>query len=423
MEILIILVLMILNGLFAMSEIAVVSARKVRLQQWASEGDARAGAALELANAPNRFLSTVQIGITLIGILAGAFGEATIAEKLAARLSLIPSLAPYSKAIGLGVVVLSITYLSLVIGELVPKRLGLHNPERVARAVAGPMRALSIISFPVVRLLSVSTDALLFLLGNRPSAEPPITEEEIKVLIEQGTQAGVFEPREQDMVSGVFRFYDRSVDALMTPRTEIVWLDVEDSPDEIRRILETSPYSRLPVGRGDLDNILGIVQVRDILARGVACRPVDVITLLQQPLFVPESTPASQLLELFKEPGGDMVLVIDEYGGLQGLVTVHDVIQEIIGDFELVRPQAVQRKDGSWLVDGMMDIARFKEMLQITKLPGEKKGKYLTVGGFVMMHLGRIPATGDQFRWAGFNFEVVDMDGKRVDKVLVTPIE
>lgn len=423
MEILIILVLIILNGLFAMSEIAVVSARKVRLQQWAGEGDARAQAALELANAPNRFLSTVQIGITLIGILAGAFGEAAIAEDLAARLSLIPSLEPYSRAISLGIVVLSITYLSLVIGELVPKRLGLHNPERIARAVAGPMRALSMVSFPIVRLLSLSTDAVLFLLGNRPSAEPPITEEEIKVLIEQGTRAGVFEPREQDMVAGVFRFYDRSVEALMTPRTEIMWLDVEDSPDEIRHALETSPHSRLPVGRGDLDNILGIVQVRDLLARGVACQPADVMTSLQKPLFVPENTSASQLLELFKEPGGDMVLVIDEYGGLQGLVTVHDMVQEIVGDIELVKPQAVQRKDGSWLVDGMMDIDRFKEMLQITKLPGEQKGKYHTLGGFVMMHLGRIPATSDQFQWAGLNFEVVDMDGKRVDKVLVAPLE
>lgn len=423
MEILIILVLIILNGLFAMSEIAVVSARKVRLQHWASEGDTRAEVALGLANTPNRFLSTVQIGITLIGILAGAFGEATIAENLAARLSLIPALEPYSRAISLGIVVLSITYLSLVIGELVPKRLGLHNPERIARAVAGPMLALSMVSFPIVRLLSLSTDAVLFLLGNRPSAEPPITEEEIKVLIEQGTQAGVFEPREQDMVAGVFRFYDRSVDALMTPRTEIMWLDVEDSPDEIRHALETSPYSRLPVGRGDLDDILGVVQVRDLLARGVACQPVDVMTSLQQPLFVPESTPASQLLELFKETGGNMVLVIDEYGGLQGLVTVHDMMQEIVGDIELVKPQAVQRKDGSWLVDGMMDIDRFKEMLQITKLPGEKKGKYHTLGGFVMMHLGRIPTTNDQFQWAGLNFEVLDMDGKRVDKILVTPLE
>jgi putative hemolysin len=424
MEMLIILVLIILNGVFAMSELAVVSARKARLQQWADTGDGKALTALELADSPNRFLATVQIGITLVGILAGAFGEATIAETLVIRLSSYPLLEPYSKVISLAVVVLGITYLSLVIGELVPKRLALYSPERIARAVAVPMNVLSLISFPVVRLLSVSTDVIMrLLLRGRASPEPPVTEEEIKVLIDKGTQAGVFEVAEQDMVAGVFRLNDRTVDALMTPRTEIVWLDLGDTSDEIQHKFTSSGYSRFPVCQGNLDNVLGVVQIVDLLARRLEGQPVDLSALLQAPQFVPETASASGVLELFKESGVSLALVIDEYGGIQGLVTVDDIVKEIVGDIELDRPKIIQREDGSWLIDGMLPVDEFKELFEISKLPGERRDRYQTVGGFVMSYLGRIPSSADHFETGGLYIEVIDMDGKRVDKVLVMPLK
>ena len=423
MEILIILLLVVLNGIFAMSEIAVISARKARLQQWASDGNIKAQRALELADRPDHFLSTVQIGITLIGVLAGAFSEATVAEKLTARLSLTPWLAPYSQALGLGGVVLIITYLSLVIGELVPKRLALQNPERVACDVAAPMQILSVISFPIVSLLSASSEVVLRLLGARAGLEPPVTEEEIKVLIEQGTQAGVFQENEQDMLDGVFRLGDRNVGGLMTPRTEVVWLDAKQAWDEIRDKIIHSNYSRFPVCRGSLDNVLGVVQVKDILAHCLMGQVIDLKALLQTPLFIPENAPASKVLELFKESGKHLALVIDEYGGIEGLITINDLLEEIVGDIEMAVPQAVQREDGSWLLDGLLTIDDLKEILDIKQLPGEDKSQYQTLGGFVMMVLGHIPAASDHFEWGGLHFEVVDMDGKRVDKVLVVPAE
>jgi putative hemolysin len=423
MEILIVLLLVIINGVFAMSEIAVVSARKARLQRWASEGNSKARSALELANDPNHFLSTVQVGITLVGVLVGAFGQATIAEQLTAQLHRIPWLAPYSHLVGLAVVVLGITYLSLVIGELVPKRLGLQNAERIASEVAIPMRVLSVIAFPAVRLLSLSTDAVLWLLGARPPDEPPVTEEEIKVLIEEGAQAGVFEVAEQDMLTGVFRLNDRRVNALMTPRTEIVWLDPNDDLDEIRDKITTSGFSRFPVCQESLDNVLGMAQVKDILARQMECDPIDLRSLLHQPLYVPESAPASSVLELFKETGMPLALVVNEFGGLEGLVTTNDLLEQIVGDVDLDQPQIVQREDGSWLLDGMLPVDEFKDIFQIGDLPGEGKGRYQTLGGFVMTYLGRIPTPTEHFHWGGLRFEVVDMDGKRVDKVLIQPDE
>ena len=424
-EILFILLLIIGNGIFAMSEIAVVSARKARLQQWASEGNAKARAALELANAPSRFLATVQIGITLVGILAGAFGGATIAEELAARLSLslIPLLAPYSEVIGLGIVVLAIAYLSLVIGELVPKRLALNHPEAIASAVAAPMRALSVIASPAVRLLSASTEAVLRVLGVRPSTEPPVTEEELKVLIEQGTEAGVFEVAEQDMVEGVFRLSSRRIGALMTPRQKIVWLDLDGSPDEIQHKIGGSTHSRFVVVHGSLDNVLGVVHTKDLLARSLTGQPLDLKGSLQQPLFVPSTMSALCLLELFKKSGTHVALVIDEHGGLKGLVTTHDVLEAIVGDIARAgAPQAFQRGDGSWLIDGLLPMDEFRELVGIRQLPEEEKDAYHTLGGFVMAHLGRIPALGDRFDWNGMRFEIMDMDGLRVDKVLVVPV-
>jgi putative hemolysin len=424
-ELLILLLLLIANAVFAMSEIAIVSARKARLQQWANEGDTKARVALELANAPNQFLATIQVGITLVGILAGAFGSATLAKELAVALNGLPLLAPYSQAISFGVVVISITYLSLIVGELAPKRLALNSPERIASAIASPMRGLSRLAHPAVRLLSISTDAVLRLIGIQPSAEPPVTEEEIRVLIEQGTQAGMFEEAEQEMVERVFRLGDRRVSAVMTPRTEIVWLDRNASSEEIRRTIAESVHSRFVIAQGGLDNILGVVHAKDLLARSLGIQAIDLMASLQQPLFVPESMRALALLELFKQSGTHIALAMDEYGGIQGLVTPSDILEAIVGDLPLpgerAEPQVVQREDGSWLLDGMLSVDEFKELLHLSHLPGEDQGLYQTVAGFVIMQLGRIPQAADAFEWEGLRFEVMDMDGNRIDKVLVMP--
>lgn len=427
-EILIIILLIVLNGLFAMSEMAVVSSRKARLQQRANEGDENARAALELANAPNDFLSTVQVGITLIGVLAGAFGGATIAEELAIEVHKIALLAPYSDGIGLGIVVLAITFLSLIIGELVPKRLALNNPERIAAFVARPMRLLAIMSTPIVRLLGFSTDWVLGMLRMRPSTEPPITEEEIKVLMEQGTRAGMFEEAEQDMVERVFRLGERRINTIMTPRTQIAWLDYDDAAEETLLKMTASVHSRFPVGQGTLDNFLGIVHVKDLMLHSLAGKPLDLKSALHHPLFVPESMHALKVLELFKTSGTHIGMVIDEYGDIQGLITLNDVLEAIVGDMpsiaESEEPFAVRRADGSWLIDGMMPVDEFRALMNIEgKLPGEASRHYHTLGGFVMTYLGRVPGTADRFEWGSMRFEVMDMDGNRVDKILVTPFE
>jgi putative hemolysin len=425
LEILLIVLLIIANGVFAMSEIAVVSARKVRLQQRAEAGDARARVALELANAPERFLSTVQIGITLIGILAGAFGGATIAETLAAEIGRVPMLAPYSEAISLSIVVLMITYLSLVIGELAPKQLALNNAEGIASAIARPMLALSRVASPLVRLLGVSTRFVLRVLRVRASSEPPVTEEEINIMIEQGTSMGVFERTEQEMVKRVFRLADQRVITYMTPRTEIIWLDLDDSPEDIRHKVTIGGHSRFPVAHGSLDQVVGLVYAKDLLAQSLAGQSIDLQSVLRPALFVPESVPAMAMLERFKQAHVHSALVLDEYGGLQGMTTINDILEAIVGDIplmdELFRPEVVRREDGSWLIDGLLSIDEFKEVVQIDELPHEEEGGYRTVGGLVMATLGRVPVTGDHFDWKGLRLEVVDMDGHRVDKVLVAP--
>ncbi|MFN6485178.1 MULTISPECIES: hemolysin family protein [unclassified Nostoc] len=424
-EILIILVLIIANGVFSMSEMAIVSARKVRLQQLANQGDIKAKAALKLAESPNHFLSTVQVGISLIGILTGAFGGATIAARLAIYVRLVPLLAPYSEPISFGIVVLLITYFSLIVGELVPKRLALNNPERIASIVAIPMQALAAIASPVVFLLSASTDLILRVLGITASTEPQVTEEEIKILIEQGTEAGTFEEAEQDMVERVFRLGDRPVSYLMTPRPDIVWLDLDDSAEENRQKMVDSAYSRYPVCQGGLDNVLGVIPVTDLLARSFRGEPLDLTIGLRQPVFVPESTRGLKVLELFKQTITHMALVVDEYGVIQGLVTLNDIMSEIVGDVPSTdgqdQPQAVQREDGSWLLDGMLPVEEFLELFGMEEWESEERGSYQTLGGFVITHLGRIPAAADHFEWQSMRIEVMDMDGNRVDKVLVVP--
>lgn len=430
-EILFIILLIIANGTFAMSEIAIISVRKAKLQQLANEGNTKAKVALELANSPNRFLSTAQIGITLIGIFAGALGGATIAEELKIFIYSIPMLEmlrPYSGSIAITVVVLGITYTSLVIGELVPKRLAMNNTEKIACMVANPMRTMSVIVSPVVHLLSYSTDLILKIVGIKPVEGHSISEDEIKILIDEGIKAGTFEIAERDMIEHIFRLSDQRVSALLTPRNDIVWLDIDDSPDEIKRKMVDSGLSRFPLCQNSLDNILGIIQVKDILSRDILCKDIpckDIIEeikkTLRRPLFVPESTHVLKVLELFKQSGAHISLVVDEYGSVQGLITLNDILEEIVGDIptaeELADPEAVKREDGSWLLDGMLSVDKFKDIFHITKLPGE--GNYHTLAGFVLAQMGRIPSAGNHFEWSGLRFEVVDMDKNRIDKMIV----
>jgi putative hemolysin len=426
LQAIVILLLILANGVLAMAEIAVVSARKVRLQQRAEEGDQNAGVALELAQNPADFLSTVQIGITLVGVLAGAYGGAMIARKLAGLLRLVPSLEPYADGISLTVVVLTITYLTLVLGELAPKRLALNDPERAAALMAAPMRFLSRLASPIVRLLSASTTAVLHILGVHPTQEPPITEEEIKVLLEQGTQAGVFIEEEQDMVEAVFRLADRRVGSVMTPRTEIAWLDLEDPMQETQKRILGSVYTRFPVCRGDLDRVVGLVQAKDLLPMALKGQPVDLESAIIQPQFVPENMPAFQVLELFRQSRHHIVLVINEFGGLEGLVTTFDILESIVGDIpdigDIEGPRVIRRGESAWLVDGRLAVDEFKEIFDVSGFPPKERSAYETIGGFVMARLGRIPQESDEFEWQGLRFEVMDMDGFRVDKVLVTKL-
>ena len=426
-EILVVLSLILLNGFLAMSEIAVLSARKARLLQHANEGNEKANMALGLANNPSDFLSTVQIGITLVGILTGAFSGATLAEELASQLSNLPLLVPYAEAIGISLVVVGLTYLSLVFGELVPKRAALMSAEQIAMAVALPMRSLSRLAKPLVRMLSNSTSLILRILRISPKAEPPVTEEEVRVLIDIGTRAGVFAEAEQDMLEGVLRLADRRVEAVMTPRMEIVWLDVRDPIEETKLRIITSRHSHFPVAEGSLDNVIGIAYAKDILARLLEGKPLDPSEVLAEPLYVPENIPAIELLDRFRETGLQIALVIDEFGGVQGLVTSFDILEAIAGEIQLAGetegPEVVQREDGSWLIDGGLPVGEFREIFSLKSLPGEDEGYYHTLGGFIQTYMGKIPSPADHFEWEHLRIEVVDMDGMRVDKVMISPVQ
>ncbi len=423
-EFFIILLLLVFNGLFSMSETAVVSARKTRLQQLAEEGSNQAQSALNLANAPNRFLATVQIGITLIGILTGVFGGATITSELAAALDRFPVIAPYSTAIAGAVVVLLLAYFSLVIGELVPKRVALNDPERVASLVAGPVTFLSRLARPLVRGLGASTDLVLRVLRVRPSNEPIVTAEEIMVMVEQGAEVGVFERSEQALIERILALDERRISSFMTPRNKIVALDISSTMDEVHRKLLDSQRSRFPVIEGNLDNVLGIVRAKDILNQNLAGEAIDLRGLLRPALFLPEATTALETLEHFKQYGTHVGLVMDEYGGIRGMITHNDVLEAIVGydpsqetPFE---PQIVRRADDTWLVDGLTSIEKFSVVLDLDVLREESGPRYQTVGGLVMSEFAGVPSAGQSFVWRNMRFEVVDMDGRRVDKVLIT---
>ena len=420
-EIVVILLLIVLNGLFAMSETAVVSSRQARLQQMAQTGNSRAQLALDMAQTPNRFLSTVQIGITLVGITAGALGGANIADGLSESLSTVPWLVPYASTISLTLVVGITTFLSVVIGEVVPKRIALANAERIATNVSLPMNTLSVIATPAVRLISLATDGILALLRMDGQSEDVVSEDEIRVMVQQAAAADNIEDAERDMVESIFRLNDRPLRSMMTPRPEIVWLDVNASIEEIRGQIIESHHSRFPICDGDLDNIVGAVHAKDMLSDCLEGESLDIESVIDKPLFVPESMQTLSSLEHFKRAGVHMALLVDEYGQIEGLVTLIDILEAIVGDIptagEIASPPIVQRDDGSWLVDGLVSVEDFKDAFAIRTLPSEDK--YQTLGGFIVLMLGSLPSEGKHFGWGGFRFEVADMDGHRIDKVII----
>lgn len=419
------LVLIILNGVFAMSEIAVVSARRSRLQNLADEGSTGARLALKLHDEPTSFLSTIQVGITSIGILSGVVGEDALAQPIAAWLQQVPVLDAYARPISVGIVVVFITYLSVVIGELVPKRLALLAPETLASLIARPMSGLARVVRPLVWLFSVSSDALLKPFSARRSGEPPVTDEEIKVLMGQGAEAGVFHESEQEIVSNVLRLDEQRIGTIMTPRKDVHFVDLDET-EEMRGLIADSEYGRLVVCRGGLENILGVLHVADLLKPALAGDSLDVEAATRPALFVPETVTTSQLLENFRKTRVQFALVVDEYGELEGVVSLTDVLTSIVGempaDDEEEDAEAVRREDGSWLLEAAMTVERFHDLFDIDELPGSDTGGFHTIGGFVMHMLGRVPRVADHFECLGMRFEVVDMDRHRVDKVLMTVI-
>ena len=425
MEILLLALLILLNGAFAMSEIALVAARRARLARLAEEGDAAAAVAIELGAEPTKFLSTVQIGITSIGILNGIVGESALAAPFAIWLQGI-GLEPRTSEIGAtALVVIAVTYFSIVAGELVPKRIAQLNPERIARLVARPMRALALITRPFVHLLSLSTSFVLRLAGHQDLGAAVVTEEEIHALLDEGSQAGVIEKAEHQMVRNVFRLDERQIGSLMVPRADILWLDADLSLEENLQRIAASDHSRFPVCRGGLGDILGIISAKQIVRQSLRGEPLDIERELSPPTYVPESLSGMELLDHFRVSRTQMAFVVDEYGEIQGLVTLQDVLEAVTGEFEPWDQEeawAVQREDGSWLLDGMIPIPELKDRLGLKTVPEEDKSTYHTLSGLMMWLLGRVPHTGDIGVWERWRLEVVDLDGRRIDKVLATYI-
>ncbi len=426
MEIAILFALICLNGLFAMSEIALVTARKARLQKLIDEGDSGAAAAVKLGEDPTRFLSTIQIGITSIGVLNGIVGEAALAGPLALWLEVLGVPMPFGSYAATGLVVVLITYFSIVVGELVPKRIGQSYPETFARLVARPINFLALATKPFVLLLSTSTRTLLRLMGVKETSGSPVTEEEIHAMLVEGTTAGVIESHEHTMVRNVFRLDDRQIGSLMVPRGDVVCLDLEESLEENLRRIETSDHARFPVVKGSMENILGVINARQWLSRalrdkanGLADQP------LQTVLYVPETITGMELLDNFRLSDVHMAFVIDEYGEVQGIVTLQDLIEAITGEFQPRDPEtswALQREDGSWLLDGHIPVPELKDRLNLDAVPEEERGRYHTLSGMIMLLTGTLPKVTDTVEWEGWKLEVVDMDGKTIDKILATRV-
>ena len=425
MELLVLFILILCNGLFALAEISVIAARPARLQERAYRGERAALDVLKLQEKPDRFLSTIQVGITLIGTLTGALGGATFAEQLTLRLREIPFLEPYAQALGLGIVVVVLTYFSIVLGELAPKRLGLTYPEPVAMRLSGLMWILSKAAAPLVSLLSVSSNVVIKLLGIRSETEQPVTDEEIRLLMLQGAEAGVFAEMESEMVDGVLRMGDQRSRTVMTPRHEIVWLDLQAPLEENLVKVRESGYSRFPVCDGALDDVLGMIYAKDLLARFLTGQPLDLTQDLRQPLYVPETIPALEMLEQFRRSQVHVALVLDEYGGVEGIITFRDLLESLMGQIasagENIGPSAVSRADGSGLLDGHYSVAKLECAMGSFELPDRDRIGYETVAGLILALCDHIPRRGERVQWQGWQFEVVDMDGLRIDQVLVSP--
>ena len=426
LESIIILCLILLNGSLALAEIAIIAARKTKLQNDAEVGVKGAQTALDLAENPTDFLSTVQIGITTVGILAGVFGGATITNHLAQLLAQIPVLEPYSQLFAVVTVVLVITYFTLVLGELAPKSYALTRPEEIAVRISSPMMVLSKITSPLVRFLSSSTRLVLSIFRVKPVTNEQVTESEILMLIEQGTLSGALLLQEQEMMEGVLELGDRRVDALMIPRTEIARLDLENSPEENRRIYLNAPYTHLPVEKGTLDQIVGVVNVQDLLVKEITGESIDLESMIEEPVFIPENASALMALNQMRTKKIRIAIVIDEFSGTQGLVTLFDIVEGVVGDLPSIGddepPEIVMQKDGSYLIDGLLPIDEFKELFALESLPGEERASFQTVSGFVMACLGRVPVIGDKVKWESVYLDVIELDGFRVNKVLVHPV-
>lgn len=428
-EIAVILGLLLVGGVFAMSEMAVVTARRTRLEHRAEDGDAGARAALELAAHPTSFLSTVQAGITLVVVLAGAFGGAGIAEWLAGRLGDIAWLAPYAKPVAFGIVVVAITYLSLVLGELVPKRIALGNPERIAALVSRPMRVIAKLGAPLVSVLTGSVNLIFRMLGMRVTVDAGVTEQDIRALVEEGAEAGVLEASEHEIVENAFRLGERQVASIMTPRPDVTWVDITGDPDEMRERVAGSGDSRLLVSEREIDNVLGVVYAEDLLAcslaNGTLEFPRDLLNALRQPLFVPETMPALRLLEEFRRSQTQVAVVLDEFGGVEGVATLEHLVEALVGDVPLpgehAEPEIVRQDDGSWLVDGAVALEDLEAALDID-IPEEERRGFHTVAGLVLARLGHMPTVGEKVTTLGHRFEVVAMDGRRIDKVRITSL-
>ena len=426
LQVAILLLLILLNALFAMAEMAVVASRRVRLQQAAQHGRDGARIALELKLDPGRLLSTMQIGVTVIGILTGSFGGTTLGERLADYLQTQPGVVGrYAHTIAIATVVLAISYLSLIIGELVPKRIALSRPERIAAALAWLMRGLCRIMAPAAWLLNASTNLVLRLLPSRQQEQLAVTEEEINLMLREGAAAGHFHLGETAIAQMALRLGDRRLSAVMTPRTQVEWLNLADSEEENKKKIANSTYSRFPVMDGDEQAVAGIIQVKDLLLAQLQGRPFDLRAALRPPLYLPSTVTALRALEMLKKSGDPLALIVDEYGDFEGVVTLTDILQTLVGDIatpgEETDPPVVMREDGSWLIDGMVPLDEVKDVIGRSQLPGADSGDFHTLGGFMMAQINRIPSVGDHFAIDGYRFEVVDMDGRRVDRVLIAP--
>ena len=425
MEIFLLFVLILINGVFAMSEIALVTARRGRLQKMAEDGHKGAAAALKLAEQPTRFLSTIQIGITSIGILNGIVGEAVLARPLSIWMQGLGVDKDHANFGSTALAVLVITYFSIVIGELVPKRVGQIRPEAIARFVSRPMQVLAIVTKPFGKLLTLSTEILLRLLGLRDKTNNVVTEEEIHSLLEEGSDAGVIDPHEHEMARNVFRLDDRAVISLMIPRLELVTLDVDDPLTENLQKIRESDHSRFPVCAGGWDTVLGMASSKLLLDQMLRGEAIDLRTNLETAVFVPETMNGTDLLASFRSSSVHSAIVVDEYGDVQGLVTLHDLLEAITGEFHTSNRDdswAIQREDGTWLLDGMLAIPELKDRLDLRAVIEEERGRYHTLAGMLMQLLGRMPVEADHVEWEKWRFEIVDMDGQRIDKVLASPL-